>query len=247
MVETFSESAAGQSVLPKEWKSSGTGGQPPQEAAVAIVEAQPLRAGGGAYLNVAVTSEGTNKRWNVHRHYPVLDSAEPYTVSFLFRLDEALGGRITPNFAKMVFFDWNGTASPLAASTENATWAIQSTRESSTPEWILSTGAGFDEAGNILDGVSSEVYLQLGDVYAFTVWVDPARNRYRARVENLNYEASKPGAASHTSGWLDFALKSGLGGKAVVFLEHKRRGEGQVAFSLDDVRVQPGLAEEVAP
>jgi len=223
------------------WKSQGNGGDSPQAAEISVQSDNPLSADGGAYLKVAVSSEGTNKRWAVLRPHFGLSGA--YTLSFLYRLDEAVGGHLSPDFGKMMFFQWNGIGSPLLASAENATWAIQSTRESAAPEWIFSNGAGFDGSGNIIDGKGSGVLLNMKDAYLFELFVEPEKSRYKATVRNLSHREGSPGAADFTSEWLDFAWKGGSVDGAFVFLEHKRRNSGVVAFSLDDVKLKKGAAE----
>ncbi len=239
--ESFSDPAQwGNGKPPVQWASSGNGATPPQETDIGIREAHPLAAESGPYLRVAVASEETNKRWNVHLRYPTKELAQPYTVSFLYRLEEVPGGRLNANLGKVMICEWSGEGTPLIAGAERTIWAIQSTREASAPEWILSNGHGYDESGNILDGVSTGVRVDLGSTYSFTIEVDPLQNRYRVKIANTD----GGGSGAFTSEWLRFDLAANLGGRSLVFLEHKRRGEGTVAFSLDEVAVEAGLLQE---
>lgn len=90
------------------------------------------------------------------------------------------------------------------------------------------------------DPLVSGVHLIAGDVYSFSILVDPQQNRYQVEVANLDFiSSSTPGLETFQSPWLDFLRQDGEVAGTLNFSGRVRTIGNTLNFSMDQLSIIP--------
>jgi len=198
----------------------------------------PLRTGAGNYLKIDYqrNDTGGSNRAGVARPFATtgptgVDIAQPYTISFDFRIDELKG--------------WDASGDQIAFSSENVTtigsfagtapWALW--LRADKPGWQVRDGNGAG-GGDFLDFAELGLdTIEVGAVYSVTVEMDPLVGRYdlTIRVGTKVYRASDLNGGD----WLGFGGTT-QEAKAFNVLQFRATMNGEedgIAWSMDNLRV----------
>lgn len=178
-----------------------------------VLNTSPLQTGEGNYLSTTVTSSIASTRSSTNfRQYTAFDGvtlSTEHTVSFLYRLDTLPTDLSRVNI-------WDGTAGSSGVPADR-TWFIRT----GGTNWF------FESNGSLVD--SGIAWVQ-GDVFAFTLALNPAANSYVGTLTNLNT------TSTFTSGTLGFNDDRGSVGGFLNF-GITTNGNATSTYSLDSVMV----------
>lgn len=186
-----------------------------------VTNASPLDSHGnhlGASLSFPDAAAGNG---NIHRQYGENQEVklnQAQTVSFLLRLDSSLA---TLDRFRL----WDGTSTGALIETgsgEQASWFIRT----SGSVWKFGNG-GVANANLVSSGIS----IVAGNVYRFTLDIDPATKSYVVTLVDLTADLS------YTSPTLGFASNVTQVGGNLNFGVTKAAGDTPLAWSLDSVSV----------
>lgn len=165
-------------------------------------DADPLLSDTGNYMTWSFlnTHETATRSRALRRAYTdttEIDLSSRHQVDFLYRLD-------TTPVRTFFIADTDPTVNNASYSgTDETTWIVAASSGNMT--WRFGDGGGVAGSGDPNDPVSSGVDVFEGLTYAFSLELDPANNRYRASVTNLEFDPGEhTGVASFESDWLDF-------------------------------------------
>ncbi len=186
----------------------------------------PLTPSGGNYLTSTLSNPGTGTPSAVvarqYENYETIDLAKEHTVSFEFRLDSSLS-----DLGRLMFFD--GIKTSRDASDGDPTWMIR----------YDSTATNF----TIYNGTTQQntnVSLLSGNVYRFTIRINPAQKQYMVLIENL----TNPGSKYESPDWLNFYTDKNSAGGYLNFAGRVVSGTGkEVTMSLDSIHITAAIPE----
>ncbi|MCC5850156.1 MAG: PEP-CTERM sorting domain-containing protein [Verrucomicrobia bacterium] len=215
-----------------------------------VVNTNPLTTGGGNYLSVSGssgTSGNDNRFYNIGRQYNdstglALDAY--HEVSFEFRLDSVIEGRLSHVNTYFNFMDRPGTVTgDLNDFGGDGRWLIRNYPGTAGPtgtgqaNFLLYDGEKDGGGFNTDRFVDSGVTLNLEDVYRFTILLNPEEGEWQARIQNLTANTD------YLSDVLGFRTDATSASGELLFGFRDRSGGVNPTYSFDNVTVaipEPG-------
>jgi hypothetical protein len=199
---------------------------------------EPLADGEGAYVQFeSQDPPGSPSDRQIHhaRSYEAhgdFDSAQPHTVSFLYRPDDTQAF-VAGGSSFVEVFD------APARSGGNRTWLIRSFG-GENKQWAVWDGDGKGQY-NPQHAVRTGMTIEAGHTYRMTVDVEPASNQYTVAIEDLNsgeqFDSPSLGFVTDgpVAGRLNFGVQIGDVGQPGT--------PGSYTFSLDAISLTGSAAE----
>ncbi len=201
-----------------------------------VASATPLTSGSATYLATKLEKDVTAARlthtYRSYESFGTLDTSTVHSVSLLHRFDSSF---LATNER---FYVYDGVS--MTPRDGDTTWAIGAFGGTS-PEWGFSTGATFGaQASSFPDNaLYSGVLVQIGHTYQMEITIDPANNRFRGLIIDLDYVTDEtPGLESYQSSWLDFQTKD-QGTFDVLNIGARWIGTSAKTYSTSDITIIP--------